>query len=706
MMTHKPHNRRKVRRAQLRLEALEDRCLPAMLAPGYGQLPLAFESNQGQASQGVDFIARGNGYNWSLSAAEAVLAGEPGASPLGGTCLHLQLLGGNASARAIALDPLITRVNYLTGSDPSQWHTNIPTFGEVQYDNVYRGIDVSYHGNQGRLEYDFIVEPGAKPKAIKLGIEGARGLALDRHGNLVMHTSGGDLIQEAPVAYQEINGVRHAVASRFVLKDNQVGFKVGKYDHSLPLVIDPVVNYATYMPQPVTGMAVDGAGSVFMSSRTGMVAKLNPTGTALIYQTYLGSQTTDIAIDSAGNAYVLGEGTVSTTANAYSQTPDQSFLTVLDSTGANFLYSTYLPLDFGDVLNSYYYVGGVAVDGSGNAYVTGLAPSGLDFGTTAYQATSVNGGMSLMKINPQLSGTASLVYGTYLGGTATNGSGTPQDIVVDGTGKAYVVGTTSSASFPTTAGALETSIRGSNDVFVAKFDTAQSGAASLAYSTYLGGSDNDGSAFTGFWTGKSKSGIAWGPKAPAIAVDAGGSAYVTGYTHSSDFPVTSGAFKTNSGINMSGTGSNYTPGVAFVTKLNAAGTALAYSTFLGTSSKNIGTQMIGTAITVDSAGNAYLGGQTGNNLPITNNAFQKTHKPNYDAYVAKLNAAGSSLLFGSYLGGSGTDSPFGIGRDSAGNLYVGGITGAYQDFPTTSGSFMPTSSFGLWYGFAAKISGV
>src|SRR5581483_6738524 len=278
----------------------------------------AFEANRGQAGPGVGFVAHAGDYTLNLSATGADLTTAGGS-------LGLQLVGANPAAKAVAVDPLVTRVNYLSGNDPGQWLTNIPTAGEVDYQNVYPGIGVDYHGNQGHLEYDFTVAPGADPKAIRLAVTAAKGLSLDAQGDLVIHTAAGDLQEAAPVLYQTGNGVRQAVAGRFVVEaEGRVGFQVGKYDHTKPLVIDPVLSYSTLLPANVFAEAVDAAGDAYVGGGGDFVGELNPTGTALLYATYLGggniSNVVGIAVDAAGDAFVTGYGTVPTTANAFSPT--------------------------------------------------------------------------------------------------------------------------------------------------------------------------------------------------------------------------------------------------------------------------------------------------------------------------------------------------------------------------------------------------
>src|SRR5262249_14239830 len=245
----------------------------AMVRQSYGRLPLSFAANVGQADSAVQFLARGSGYGLYLTATEAVMVlnqgsgvrgqgsavrtgSPPGRGPLDAfrpgspvrtpdpqapspaTVVRMQVLGGTAAPAVVGRDPLPGKVNYLFGNDPAQWHTNVSTFAKVEYQNVYPGIDLVYYGQQGQLEYDFVVAPGADPQVIHLGFTGAEQVTLDGRGDLVLHAGGRHLVQHKPVVYQEVNGTRQEVASRFVLDGGQVRFDVTAYDAARPLVID------------------------------------------------------------------------------------------------------------------------------------------------------------------------------------------------------------------------------------------------------------------------------------------------------------------------------------------------------------------------------------------------------------------------------------------------------------------------------------
>lgn len=692
----------------------------AKVREAYGQLPLSFEANRGQAAESIDFVARGPGYALALSATEAVFSLRKADSaarnnddsrvqkisnslsatkapsalhPAPSTVLQMNLIGANRAATVAGQNELEGRVNYLIGSDPAKWRTNVPTFARVRYAEVYPGIDVIYYGNQRRLEYDFVVGPGRDAKTIALEFAGAQKVEMDgATGDLLVHVGGETIRQHAPVAYQEVSGgARKKIESRYALREGgQVGFEVGEYDTSAPLVIDPVLEYSTFLggsfADQARAIAVDSAGNAyvigvpssdfpvanaFQDTFHGIldvfVTKLNAAGSALVYSTYLGGSGYDfgfgIAVDSAGSAYVTGftSSTDFPTANAFQgkhASGDDAFVAKLSPTGSALVYSTYLGGSNND--------GGIdiAVDSAGNAYVTGFTSS-TDF-PTANGLQGINGGFEDGDafVTKFTAAGSALVYSTYLGG---DDSDIGEGIAVDSAGNAYVTGSTLSTNFPT-ANAFQSTFGGGSsevgDAFVTKFNATGS---TLVYSTYLGGDEGD--------TGLS------------IAVDPAGSAYVTGGTGSDDFPTANALQSALVGF-----------GDVFVTKLTATGTALVYSTYLGGNSTEAGY-----SIAVDSAGNAYVAGFTQSTDFPAVNAFQSTAGSNLDAFVSKFNAAGSALLYSSYLGGDDTDWAFGLAVDSTGNAYVTGDTSS-TCFPTTTGAFDTTLSLGHADAFITKVS--
>ncbi len=641
----------------------------ARLSESYGKLPLHFEANQGQMHKDVRFLSRGPGYSLYLTAGEAVLVlsrpnsegkqdgrSKPGrrvasaqAMPV---AIRMSIVGAAPAPLVGGLEELPGKANYFIGKDPAQWHTNVPTYAKVHYREVYPGIDLIYYGNQRQLEHDFVVAPGADPKKIVLGFRGMDKLEIDTQGDLVLHTAQGDIRQKKPVVYQEIDGVRHEIDGGYVRKSaNRVGFKVAAYDRSQPLVIDPILAYSTYLggsreePFSVTGNGDDlGRG---------------------------------IAVDTAGNVYITGwtgSHHFPTTTEAFQPTfgggQYDAFVTKLDPTGSALVYSTYLGGNGG------IYGIGIAVDAAGNAYVTGAASADFPATPGAFQ-TAFAGGFGLDAFVTKLNPTGSaLVYSTYLGGT---GSDSSSGIAVDADGNAYVTGN-AHPGFPTTPAAFQPAYGGGNegDAFVTKLNPAGS---ALVYSTFLGGSSND----AGY----------------GIAVDADGNAYVTGSTNSTNFPTTAGAFqpRLNQGLCRAYSGSVPCSDV-FVTKFDATGSALIYSTYLG------GTLGEGSSgIAVDASGNAYVAGVTDStNFPTTAGAFQPRisdkstcfdpYTGGYvpcaynDAFVTKLDPAGSALVYSTYLGDNNS-SVGGIAVDAAGNAYVTGSTSS-PDFPTTPGALQST----------------
>jgi hypothetical protein len=729
------------------------------LVANYGKLPLSFEVNEGQTDQAVKFLSRGNGYGLFLTADEAVLrlnrpsmvsgqssvgkkqkpgvrsqeAGANGRPPTTDhgprttdSILRLKLVGANANADVTGAEQLPGKVNYFLGNDPSKWRTNVPTYAKVKYQRVYSGIDLVYYGNQdGQLEYDFVVAPGADPTAIRFKLSGALEvgskqsavgsgthnqtqrqspiqnlkLQIDPSGDVVIYGDGGEVRFHRPVVYQTKSPAnrRSSIDNRqlleghyVVMASNQIRFALGAYDRTKALVIDPVLSYSTYL-----GGSSEDSGN-------------------------------GIAVDSSGNAYVIGTTSsvdFPTVPGAIQQTlrgASNAFVGKLNPTGSTLVYSTYLGGSHTDV-GAF----GIAVDGSGNAYVTGKTSSS-DFPTTPgafQQALKGTSNAFVTKLNP--TGSA-LLYSTYLGGSSNDGGA---DIAVDSSGNAYVTGGTDSIDFPATPGAFQTTFGGNRDAFATKLNATGSG---LVYSTYLGGSDEDfgtsitvdelGSAYlaglagsvdfpttpgafqttspgSGFVTKISPSGSALvystylgsptmgGTTSPGgIALDGLGNVYVTGLTSAPDFPTTAGAFQQV----LRGSGNVY------VSKLNPTGSALVYSTFLG------GTNFdSGQSVAVDTSGNAYItGGTTSSDFP-TVNPLQATLRGNENPFVTRLNPAGSALVYSTYLGGSGGDEGDGIAVDSSGNVYVIGVT-ASTDFPTVNP--LQANNAGGDDAFVAKLS--
>jgi hypothetical protein len=596
-----------------------------------GALPLAFEANQGQTDPQVKYMARGNGYTVFLTANDTVFAlqsSEQAATQVNGkphftapsktrtAAIHMHLVDGNGQPQIAAGSQLPGHSNYFIGNDRSQWHSNVAQYARVSYRDVYPGVDMAFYGVQKRLEFDFIVAPGASVAPIRLGVSGAKRIATDDSGNLVLASSAGDVLLHKPVAYQQKDGARQPVDARFVLQaHNQVAFELGNYDRSRELVIDPSVSYATYL------------GGTLEDDAYG------------------------IAIDTNGDAYVTGQTKSTnfpTVAGAYKTTNAGGFdvfVTKISADGSTLIYSTYVGGSGDDSGNA------IAVDGSGNAFVAGGTGSSTNFPTTTGQTTFGGGSLDAFVFELASSG-GTLTYSTYLGGSGDDVA-TGLALAKDGSGDTFVVGSTGSLNFPTTAGTVQPAINGTSNGFVTKLNS--SGSARL-YSTYLGGGTGD--------------------FASAVAVDTSNDAFVTGATQNSTFPTTPGAFQTTCG-----TAANCNGGLsdAFISVLKPDASGFVYSTFLGGSGADQGL-----GIAVDSAGDAYVTGLTQSSDFKLKNAIQGTFGGGtQDAFVSALNPAGSALLYSTYLGGNQNDAGAGIAVDTNKNVYVTGQT-ASTNFPTVS----------------------
>lgn len=657
----------------------------------YGDLPLSFEANQGQADGQVRFLSRGSGYSFFLTQSGAVLsfAGNSRSDSV----LRMQLTGASPAARIEGIDPLPGKSNYFAGSDSSRWRTGIPTYSRVRYSEIYPGISLIYYGNQHQLEYDFVVSPGADPRQIHLAVAGAKKLAVDAQGNLVLRSTDGEVQLLAPKVYQQIRGTKRSVSGQWTLASNSTAsFRLGKYDRSQPLVIDPVLMYSSFLggsqKNSVRKIAIDAAGNAYVAgytasgdfpaaptplattfgagaqSRGAFVAKIDPTGSNLLYSTYLSGsadeEATGLAIDKSGNVYVAGNthSTDFPTRNALQSrcatanpagTCSSAFLTKISPSGDSILFSTYLG---GSGQES---ARGLVVDAKGSAYVAGVTSSS-DFPTTAGAAQAKCGGACqqnafVAKFSP--SGDK-LYYATYVGGSASDDAA---DLTVDATGNAYLTGSTSSPDFPLAAPYQKSCTSDAASATKACVATAfvtkiAPDGSSFAYSTYLGGS--------------------LGSKSAAIAVDAQGSAYVTGSTQSPDFPVAK-AFQKSCALDAA---SGKCSMDVFLTKLSPTGKSLVYSTYLGGAGRDEAS-----GIAVDAAGNVHIIGRTESSDFPTAKPLQAHLKGSSDAFAARFDPTGSALTFSTYHGGTASETGNALALDAQGNLYLVGETTS-PDFPT------------------------
>ena len=625
---------------------------------------------------GAEFVSRGAGY--------AVLVNSTGVTLRFGEVFRMRLEGANPAAEAELLEPFDSFSHYLRGQS---WQTDVPTYARLVYHQVYPGIDVAYHGNPSRLEYDFIVAPGSDPAAIRMSFAPGDEATVSADGDVIVHTPKGELRQFRPRMYQQSSEENLEVNGAYVPTGvAEIGFRVGEYDRDKPLIIDPTLTYSSYFggsaDDSISAIALDAEGNVYVagwtdsvefpvenatqsSDRGGVdafVAKLNPAGTALLYATYLGGRYSDraagIAVDASGCAVIAGstQSPDFPTLNAFQGTlhgSSDAFVAKLNAEGNGLVFSTYLGGSGQESGNA------VALDTAGNIYVTGNTNSANFPTLNAYQA-AIRGSQNafLVKLSPS----GSLIYGTYLGGSLSDsGNG----VAVDSFGNAYVAGGTTSPNFPVVGG-VQTQNAGGQDAFVTKFDAA---GTSLVYSTYLGGSGGTTSL----------------PEmSNAIALDSAGDAYVTGETPSANFPLAN-AFQASIDGSLD----------AFVTELNPSGSAIVYSSYLGGSSVDYGN-----AIAVDLSGAAYVAGYTAStDFPLVD-PIQAANAGSYDAFVVKVAPGGASLVFSTYLGGENADAANAIALDTSGNIYLAGQTLSYA-FPTVTP--LQASNPGGYGGFVASI---
>jgi hypothetical protein len=702
-----------------------------MVLSGYEKLPLSFVTNSGQTDRRVKFLSRGTGLSLFLTEDEAVvvLKRSPRAiatrqgrrarstSNPGEPVVRMQLVGGNPTARVAGANELPGKANYFIGNDSSKWRTNVPTYAKVRYEDVYPGIDLVYHGNHGQLEYDFVVSPGADPGAIGLRFQADGKLKLDGNGDMLLPVEG--VRFQKPRLFQESDGVRTQIEGRYdLVAGNTVHFLVGDYDRCRPLIIDPVLFYSTYlggsMSDNAAGIAVDAFQNTYVIGTTDspdfptanaiipvfpstqgppfgnasvFIAKINRSGSALVFSTYLGGSAIDlgygIAVDPAGNVYAAGQARsfdfptfhpiqAQRSACCSPGSGSSAFITKLNPTGSAFIYSTYLG-GFGEDFAT-----AIATDATGNAYITGFADSPLLEGCPSCSFPTTPGVLQpnlggpigttnafVTKINPDGS---ALVFSTYLGGSGGFNQGNA--IALDPAGNVYVTGNAASSDFPT-ANAVQpmqkstnTISEGTHNAFVSKINPT---GTAFIYSTYLGGSTNE------FGNG--------------ISADRDGNAYVTGQTFSTDFPTVKPLQSTLSG------GSD-----AFLTKIIPSGSAIAYSTFLGGSADDGAS-----GVAVDALGDPYIAGFTGStDFPTLDSPQPDFGGGPNDAFVAQLNPTGSALVYSTYLGGSGDDNGSAIALDPLGNVHVAGTTTS-TNFPTLHALQHGLGGAGATNAFVAKI---
>jgi hypothetical protein len=577
-------------------------------------MPLYFVKNQGQVEKSVDFLLKSPVSCIYFTPKEMVhrFTLNPSVKPQ--HALRVRFLEASKDVHIKGIEESEAKVSYLRGNDPQKWVRGARTYLRLLYEELYPRIDLIVSGKEGRIKHEYRVKAGGDAEKIAWEYEGAEGTRINTQGQLEIDTGSGTVIEERPFCYQMIGGKRVEVGSRYRIgKGNTVKFELAEYKKDRELVIDP----------------------------------------ALVYSSFLGTGEFDygygIAVDKDGNAYVTGTAGWSdfpTTPSAFDTTFDygEAFVTKFNASGSGLIYSTFLGGSGTESGRS------IAVDGNGNAYVTGYTTSS-DFPVSPGAFDTISNGANdifITKLNP--TGT-DVFYSTYLGGSSSEtGSG----IAIDKYGNAYITGETTSNDLPLIAGSYQTAYQGNGDAVVLGLNKAGTG---LIYLTYLGGTNDD--------TGND------------IAIDTDGSAAVVGTTSSSNFPVTLGAFDT---------GYNSTQD-AFVTKLNPSGTGLVYSTYLGGSLGDYGR-----GIDIDTNRNVYVVGYTNStDFPTVPGSFDTSHNAGSDIFASKLNSAGSNLHYSTFIGGStgsygNSDFGRGIAADKSGNAYITGSTICF-DYPTTPDAY-------------------
>ncbi len=690
---------------------------PSVVAPSVptpsiqalASLPMAFEPNVGQTDPAVSFLARGAGYDvfltddgLRLSLVRPAKGDEPPAS----SAIGVRLVGSKRDAKATGVDPLPGVSNYFLGNDSSKWRTRVPHFRAVKLGDVYPGVDLVLYGNQGRLEYDLRVGPGADPDAIRLAFDGVDDVRLDPSGDVVLRTPFGEMRQLRPVVYQEIDGERVPRDVAYLLDDAQrVALRVANYDPQHELVIDPVLSYSTYWGDMSAGqtvsVALDGTGAIYLAGRTnspsfpvanafqpylvgpwdGFLSKLTPDGTQLAYSTYLaGASIGSLAVSEDGSAYVAGAANanlplVNPLQLAINGTGDP-FVSRFSPPGDGLIYSTHLGCaDTGGAC----YVSALAVDPSGSAYITG-----------PYQGCQSLAGRQAWTINPDISSSRQDVFVARLTPTGSdlpmhtclNGANDDhaRGIVFAGT-EVYVAGGTYSPvpsdnvrnPFPASPGTYQTTLRGTNDGFVALLSLD----GRTLVSTLVGGSNGMLDRVT------------------AIAVEPACvgecAVYAAGTTSSTDFPVTPGTVGQQFGL-----------GGGFVAKLSSSLASLLYSTRIGASPADYVK-----ALTVDALGRAHVTGTSSTQYvpPAACSAVSEwgsSYPGEQGPYVVRLSETASVFDYCAFLTGLGQDAGMSVAVDSLGTAILAGYTSS-SNFPTTSNAIQPTLGPLTYSAFLAKI---
>jgi hypothetical protein len=625
-----------------------DQASKARIAAEYLKQPMTFELNEGQSDPQVKALSRGSRYGLFLTSDESVFVVSPGKEE---SVVRVRTLGSNPAAKVSGVDRLDSVSNYYVGKDKSKWRKNVANYGRVKYDSVYPGIDLVYYGNQQQLEYDYLVAPGADPSSIRLAIEGARKLRIDRNGDLRLETKNGAIYQHKPVVYQQINGSRREIAGSFIVRGNQVSFKLGDYDHSQELVIDPSLAFSSY----IGGSGTDSGKAITITTATGLTIVAGSTSSANFpIASVPECPATPICTSTGVTSYpYTGAG----------QT--DGFLALFNPSGGKLINSTYIGGTGGANV-----VTAVAIDNfevPALIYVAGYTTSTAFDVVNAAQPTSgggVDAWISEVLLNVTVdtfvppTGTinTSIGFATYLGGSGTDEI---TSISMDqATKDVFVTGFTTSKNFPIKvatgkAGVVQKTFSGTEDAFVARYASGCNAAmqsidgctlettpaGTLLFSTYLGG--------TGTTTGN---GIVVGINNPTIAQPVL-VAYIVGTTTSTtlgevekpgDEPAVSPAATAASD--------------AFLVSMTQYGTLINFTDFVGSST----TTTLGNAVTMDVSGDVYITGSTTDNALTLIDPIFKKYQGDTDVFIGEYGYGGGNHFL-TYYGGVGFDEAFGIG---------------------------------------------
>jgi uncharacterized repeat protein (TIGR01451 family) len=695
---------------------------PTATVKSFGHIPLSFEPNRGQTSPQARFIAHGQGYSLFLTPSEAVLSLQslPKENALHqpikdekavSAVLRIQLLNANSATAISGSDKLPGYSNYFIGKDESKWLTRIPQYGKVEYSQIYPGIDLLYYGNQRQLEYDFVVAPGADPKAIAFQIQGSDKVELGAQGQLSIHVQKTALELQKPLVYQQVNGERREIAANYVLQpDGHIAFELGAYDSSLPLVIDPILTYSSYLGgtgnDVATSVAVDATGNAYITGQTTSVdfpasgayqptnrgvnaflTKMSADGTAVVFSTYLGGTDTvcggdrgnSVALNAISEPFVAGRAYSTdfpVTFKGYQRTGGgcngsgvggSGFVTHFTADGTALRWSTYL----GGQGNLPTNITSIAVSQtSNNPFVTGYDQSGTLATAGTFQTTLDATGDPGAFVTELTTDGAHLLFSTYVRAT-TSGSVFGNSIAVDRNGNSYITGAAETTSLPLSRGAFQKTYGGGiSDAFVTKVNTI---GTQLIYSSYLGGSDTTQMEY-----------------GSQIIVEFTFGAYVVGTTGSTNFPTTLGTLQPT-----------YPGGTtnAFVARVASDGTRLNFSTFLG---GNQGSTGVGIGYTpgCKSPCNLVVYGNTNSTNFPTHNPMQSTG----DLFLTTLDGFGVTIPgYSTLLGSPSGDTATGLATDANLRAYITGTTTSLS-YPTTAGALETSYAGGGSDGFISKVA--